>query len=585
MQAYFFNYVEKGLAEIDGEKKGSLLQKLNAKLSFLSNLKSTFRARFDGDLIKKFYVDHASVLNEAQPFDSAGKCSKAYLSLFKAFEEAGNKDRRVAAVKLDKFSNTEVVCDSSDVFSAKQVDELNYRISLGKQGFLYDQLKSELHLRENHLGAHVKALMESEQYSDLRPIHRDMYLYAAYMAKALNSDKYQATRLLNFSYDRLYSLMNSDIANFLNQHQHMDVAKLNQFLTKQCLKYQTVLESTMMSCLLAAPSAALREGRDGWLVANTDSTMWMVSKNNMTGRLTCVRNSFEGLALDRPKVVQRLNALQELTKERLMRYEMDYKQENLGELVRAVIGGYAMGRWRWRSHFKGHGQDFLYEYRDLLNKSEMTVEDKKALLKAVQLLQIQVYMSQGFSLNSSFSIRLAFLERRLVEQLSYEFNEGIEFIIAKLAQATAYEGCIDILQEMYALKTSVLSVEMRSHLFIPFHIDFECLERQLIEKIEKELNKTVDDIENKLKRAATREDKSSVLERVRVLKDTVLAVNIGPNLVKRLESLEAKVVQLRLPLGKNAQGVEMEGTREALMMQSVLSQPAVQAESALGYSS
>ncbi|MGJ3495731.1 hypothetical protein ACR9PT_14365, partial [Piscirickettsia salmonis] len=52
LEAYFLNYVEKGLAEIDGEKKGSLLQKLNAKLSFLSSLESTFRARFGGDLIK-----------------------------------------------------------------------------------------------------------------------------------------------------------------------------------------------------------------------------------------------------------------------------------------------------------------------------------------------------------------------------------------------------------------------------------------------------------------------------------------------------------------------------------------------------
>ncbi|RNC77917.1 hypothetical protein DA717_07545, partial [Piscirickettsiaceae bacterium NZ-RLO2] len=524
LEAYFLNYVEKGLAEIDGEKKGSLLQKLNAKLSFLSSLESTFRARFDGDLIKKFYVNHSSILNEAERFDFAGECSKSYLSLFKAFEEAGNKDRRPEAVKLDKFSNTEVVCDSSDVFSAEQVDGLNHRINLGKQNFFYGQLKAKLYSRENHLGTHVKALMESGQYSDLRAVHREMYLYAEYMANALNSDKYQATRLLNFSYDRLYSLMNSDIANFMNQHKHMDVAKLNQFLTKQCLKYQTVLESTMMSCLLAAPSAALREDRDGWLVANTDSTMWVASRNNMTGQLTCVKDSFEGLALDRPKVVQRLNALQELTKERLMRYEMDYKQENLGELVRAVVGDYAMGGWRWKSHFKGQGQGFLQECRELLHKVELTLEDKKNLLVAVQMLQMQIYASQSFSPTSSFSIRLAFLERKVAEQIEAEFDKAIVGISDKLRYTEVRENLIE---EINALQVIASPLEVGSCLFNSLNIQLKQLE-------------------------------------ARVGQPSMFSKEV----VKEHEHV-----------------VEMEGTREALMMQSVLSQPAVQAESAPGYSS
>ncbi|APS56695.1 hypothetical protein [Piscirickettsia salmonis] len=589
LKAYFFSYIEKALAKID-EEEGSLVQKLNAKLSFLSTLKSSFRAKFSGEWAHQFYFDHSSALNEVAGFDSEGECPQSYFALFNAFEAVGNKDRKAVtlALTLDKFSSTQVVCDNREIFSTEQVDGLNYRINLGQQNLFYDQLKAELHLPEKYLGAHVKALMESEERFNLKPIHREMYLYANYIANALNSKRPQAIQLLRSSYDHLYSLINSDIATFLNQHKRMDVAKLNQFITKQCLKYQTVLESTMISSLLITDFSTLRADRETWLANNTDSTMQVALINSMTGELIRARDSFIGIALDRPKMIQRLSALQELTKERLMRYKTDYKQENPAELVRAVIGDYARGLWRWGSHFRRQGQGFLHEYRKLLNKREVTVEDQQTLLNAVQRLQRDVRMSQAFSLSSSFSIRLAFLEGKLAKQLSARFSEDVTEIIKKLRGAKTYERSRNILQEVHALKARVLSMESGDYLFSVLSRDLQVVESTAIRQIKIGLDKAIVDIENKFKQVATCEDKRNVLNDIDALKKTLSQVEVEPDLLQRLEHLTAQVGQFQPVLDKvitkeSVQGVKTENAREALMVHAVLGQQAAQAESVSGY--
>ncbi|WP_230383387.1 hypothetical protein [Piscirickettsia salmonis] len=159
-----------------------------------------------------------------------------------------------------------------------------------------------------------------------------------------------------------------------------------------------------------------------------------------------------------------------------------------------------------------------------LPTQEASFKDKKNLLVAVQMLQMQIYASQSFSPTSSFSIRLAFLERKVAEQIEAEFDKAIVGISDKLRYSEVRENLIE---EINALQVIASPLEVGSCLFNSLNIQLKQLE-------------------------------------ARVGQPSMFSKEV----VKEHEHV-----------------VEMEGTREALMMQSVLSQPAVQAESAPGYSS
>ncbi|PRP61269.1 hypothetical protein C7B72_22940, partial [Bacillus halotolerans] len=145
--------------------------------------------------------------------------------------------------------------------------------------------------------------------------------------------------------------------------------------------------------------------------------------------------------------------------ERFARYGEQYREDNLAKLACAVIGDYATGRWRWRSHFKKEGQHFLQEHRDLLGKGQLTSADKWRLLQAVRALHSQIHSSADFSDSSSFSTRLAFLEAKISEQLEFEceakFKEVEADMQRELVGVTTSKGAKDLLEKVHALEKQV----------------------------------------------------------------------------------------------------------------------------------
>ncbi|ALA25600.1 hypothetical protein AVI51_05805 [Piscirickettsia salmonis] len=496
-------YTKISFEEID-RLSGNLLESLNTKLLFLSFLEENFTESFEEIDLKEFYLAHAREL-------AAGEYTKL-------LDKVKFKETDIIINALASASSSHVICQDANFFSAEQVLKLNEKASRGITA-LYAQLASTLKSPKQHFDHNFESLIHSNQYFKIKPIYNAMYLHAEYVAHALTKQEGVAQHAVRFAYGYIYPLLNSDIARFLNGDKDVTAEGLNQFIDEQYLKYQTVVESVLMSYLSSFTDVSLRENRAGWLAENTAVNMDLISTCNDNGRLTYVEGSrslsslktsqyaLTGKAagellstypevglqqvyaknlVEGSKIDSRLNKLQKLTEERFARYGEQYREDNLAKLACAVIGDYATGRWRWRSHFKKEGQHFLQEHRDLLGKGQLTSADKWRLLQAVRALHSQIHSSADFSDSSSFSTRLAFLEAKISEQLEFEceakFKEVEADMQRELVGVTTSKGAKDLLEKVHALEKQV--DRSLADMGGPFRMRLVLLESKVFEMLE-----------------------------------------------------------------------------------------------------